>query len=61
MWALPFLLWMASSSSYSTATMLRYLAMLITCLFVGGAMALILVRFLRRLRKIEEDKWGKKL
>jgi hypothetical protein len=41
--------------------MLRYLAMIVACFFVGGSMALILTKFLRRLRKIEEEKWGKKL
>jgi hypothetical protein len=40
--------------------MLRNLAMIITSLLVGGVMALILIIFLRRLRKIEEEKWGKK-
>jgi len=41
--------------------MLKFVAMIITCLFVGGGMALILMKFLRRLREIEEKKWGKKL
>ncbi len=33
--------------------------MILTCLVVGGAMAATLSVFLRRLKKIEEDKWGK--
>ena len=41
--------------------MLRYVAMIITCFFVGGSMALILTKFLRRLRDIEQKRWGKKL
>jgi hypothetical protein len=41
--------------------MLSCLAMIVTCFFVGGSMALILTRFFRRLREIEEKKWGKKL
>ena len=40
--------------------MLRYVAMIITCIFVGGSMAVILTKFFRRLREIEEKKWGKK-
>jgi hypothetical protein len=34
--------------------------MIATCIVVGGAMAVILIWFLRRLKKIEEQRWGKK-
>lgn len=40
--------------------MVRYLIIGLACLFVSGSMAYILIRFLRRLRQIEEEKWGKK-
>jgi len=34
--------------------------MITACLVVGGAMVLILTLFLKRLKKIEEERWGKK-
>lgn len=40
--------------------MLRNLAMILTCFVVLGAMALILFLFRRRLKQIEEKRWGKK-
>lgn len=39
--------------------MLRNIIMIVTCLVVGGAMVLILVLFIKRLNKIEEQRWGK--
>ena len=41
--------------------MLRNLVMIVLSFLVAGAMAVIMFLFLRRLRRIEEDKWGKKL
>ncbi len=39
--------------------MVRYAIMFLACVFVSGSMAFILTWYLRKLRKIEEDKWGK--
>jgi multisubunit Na+/H+ antiporter MnhC subunit len=39
--------------------MLKYALMILTCLVVGGAMTGILLWFLRRLKRIEDDFWGK--
>ena len=40
--------------------MLHYIILIVTCLVVGGSMAIILTLFLKRLNKIEEARWGKK-
>jgi len=40
--------------------MIRYIAMLVLCFIVVGAMAGTLTWFLRRLKRIEEDMWGEK-
>lgn len=36
----------------------RIIAMLATCLIIGGILPVILIKFLKRLKKIETDKWG---
>jgi len=41
--------------------MLRYIIIIAICLVVGAAMAFILWWFLRKLAKIEEERWGKKV
>ncbi len=38
--------------------MARVLIMLVACVLVAGAMALLMLWFTRRLRKIEEKRWG---
>ena len=40
--------------------MVKYIVMLVLVALVAGSLAVILVLFLRRLRKIEEELWGKK-
>lgn len=40
--------------------MLKTIAMLFACVLVGGLSWLTLHLFLKRLKKIEEDRWGKK-
>ena len=40
--------------------MYRYLAMILACLFVSGAMTLILTWFFRRLNRIQQEQWGSK-
>ena len=37
----------------------NYLVMITLCLGVVGAMALVLVTFFRKLKRIEEERWGK--
>jgi len=39
---------------------LRNIAMLILCLLAAGGFAVILIRCLRRLNRIEEEMWGEK-
>lgn len=39
---------------------MKTVLMLVLALLVAGAMAAILFRFIRRLRRIEEEKWGKR-
>ncbi len=38
--------------------MVRNIVMLVTCVIVGGLSAWILLSFLRKLKKIEDDFWG---
>jgi hypothetical protein len=38
----------------------REFSMIVLSVVVAGLMALILFRFLRRLRKVEEEMWGEK-
>ena len=54
----PFLFQLMAASAI-LATM-RYLIIFVACLFVSGSMAFIFIRFLKRLRQIEEEKWGSK-
>jgi hypothetical protein len=37
---------------------MKHMLMLILALLVAGAMAFILIRYLRKLRKIEDDFWS---
>lgn len=46
--------------SYNPRQMINNIIMITTCLIVGGAMAGILMWFLKKLNKIEEERWGKK-
>lgn len=39
---------------------MKSILMLVTCLIVGGAMVVLFTWFTRRLRAIEERRWGDK-
>jgi len=41
--------------------MLQYLIMILACVLVLGALAVIVFWFFRRLRKIEIDLWGEEV
>lgn len=41
--------------------MMQNIIMIATCLVVCGAMAGIFMWFIKRLNKIEEERWGKKV
>ena len=42
------------------ADMIREISMIVLSVVVAGMMTLILFRFLRRLRKVEDEMWGEK-
>ena len=40
--------------------MAKYIIMALVCLLVGGACTATLITFFRKLRKIEEERWGQR-